>query len=64
MEQQRITEYCVYTIVDGKKLVRLAMERSLGEFEEHKPWTTASKLWQKTRVANLGMPVLFGDAAD
>ena len=64
MEKQAICEYCVYTIVEGKRLARLAKNRRQGQFDEGKPWTTASKLWQKARSADQAMLVLFGDAAD
>ena len=58
------SDYCVYTIVDGKRLARIAKEGRSGQFEERKPWATAGKLWQKAHLAGRVMPVLFGDAAD
>ena len=64
MDESNVTDYCVYTIVDGKKLARIAKDGHLGQFEERKSWATASKLWQKARLADRAMPVLFGDAAD
>jgi hypothetical protein len=63
VDQSNITEYCVYTIVDGKRLARIGKDGHSGRFEERKSWVTASKLWQKARLANRAMPVLFGDAA-
>lgn len=62
--QPGLTDYCVYTIVEGKRLARIAKEGSSARFEEFKSWTTASKLWQKARLTDRAMPVLFGDAAD
>jgi hypothetical protein len=53
----------VYTIVDGKGLARIAKEARSDQFEERKPWSTASKLWQKAQLAGRAMPVLLGDAA-
>lgn len=59
-----ISEYCVYTIRDGKDLAKIAQSREAMTFEERKTWVTASKLWQKARQAGLAMPVLLGDATD
>lgn len=64
MDQSNITDYCAYTIVDGKRLARLAQKGLASRFEERKPWATASTLWHKARLADRAMPVLFGDAAD
>jgi antitoxin HicB len=61
--QSNIAEYCVYTIVDRKKLARAARS-GRARFEERKPWTTASKLWETARSSDRTMPVLFGDATD
>jgi hypothetical protein len=64
MDAPNIADYCVYTIVDGKKLARVAKSGHSGEFEERKPWATANKLWQRARLAERTMAVLFGDASD
>ena len=64
MDQSNLTAYCVYTIVDGKTLARAAKAGHSGQFEERKPWATASKLWQKALSSGSSMPVLFGDATD
>lgn len=63
LDQPNISDYCAYTVVDGKQLARVAKEGHPGQFEERNPWVTASKLWQKARSAERAMPVLFGDAA-
>lgn len=63
VDQSGLTDYCVYTIVDGKRLARLAKEGRSSQFDEGKPWATASKLWQEAQLAGRAMPLLFGDAA-
>jgi hypothetical protein len=63
-EPYGITKYCVYTIVDGERLVRLAKEIGKHSFIQSKPWVTARNLWQKTSLAKESMPILFGDATN
>ena len=58
------TDFCVYTIVEGKELRRLAKEGSEVHREERKPWVTAKKLWDEARAANKDLPVVLGDAAN
>ncbi|HYL13882.1 MAG TPA: hypothetical protein VEV41_12650 [Terriglobales bacterium] len=59
-----VTEFCVYTIRDGKELARLAKEGNPCSFEERKSWVTAGTLFQKAQLAKKAMPELFGDASD
>jgi hypothetical protein len=58
------SQFCVYTIKDGKELSRLAKEGVEYPFKEQKKWKTTHNLWHQAHVAKQGMPVLFGDAAD
>ena len=64
MEPGALAEFCVYTIVDGARLNRLAKERRTEPFEERKRWVTAQRLWAKANSTKVLMPVIFGDAAD
>ena len=61
---QAVSEYCVYTIKEGKRLVQIAESGKKARFEERRSWVTARKLWQKAREAEQAMPLLLGDAAD
>jgi hypothetical protein len=57
-----LSEFCVYTIVDGKRLRLLAKQPTAHTFPERKRWVTAERLWQRaTSIAEV-MPVLFADA--
>lgn len=58
------TDFCVYTIVEGKELRRLAKEGREVHREERKPWVTAERLFHEARAAEKDLPVLFGDAAN
>ena len=58
------TEFCVYTIVDGKRLDRDAKGGRAVKFQEGRRWTTADRLWQKASDEGKRMPVLFGDATE
>jgi hypothetical protein len=58
-----LTDFCVYTIVEGKELRRLAKEGREVRREERKPWVTAEKLFHEARAAQKDLPVVFGDAA-
>jgi hypothetical protein len=64
MERQSLGDFCVYTIVDGKRLDRLAKAGRTEPFSERKPWVTAQRLWLRARSDNQAMVVLLGDAAD
>lgn len=64
MAKSEIADCCVYTVVDGKKLARLAKAGQPCQFRERKAWTTASRLWRKASSEKRPMPLLFGDAAD
>jgi len=57
-----VARYCVYTIVDGKQLDRLAQKERKHSFRERKRWVTGEKLWQRSRDNGEVVPVLFGDA--
>ena len=61
---QALSEYCIYTIV--KKETLEAAEKQSGNFSntEKRAWVTGFALWQKAQAKHVGMPILFGDAAD
>lgn len=59
-----LAEWCVYTIVDGKRLVHDAKVGGAVQFHEGLRWTTAKRLLQEASAANKRMPVLFGDATE
>jgi len=59
-----IFEFCIYTIVHGERLAKIARNSGRGSFEERKPWVTGQKLWQRAREKRQVMPVLFADATD
>ena len=56
------TKYCVYTIVDPKKLVGLTAKPF--EDTQQKLWVTAEILWQEGKDEKARMPILIGDATD
>jgi len=59
-----LAEFCVYTIVDGKRLDQDSKKGGAAEYQEGRRWTTADKLWQKARDEGKTMPVLLGDATE
>lgn len=64
MTVRSLTEFCVYTIVDGRRLRRLAKEEQIEPFDEGKRWVTAQRLWLKAKGTGEGMPVVFADATE
>jgi hypothetical protein len=59
-----LSDFCVYTIVQGEPLAQLAAVGGGGRFEEGRRWKTARSLLEKARVGNRSMPIVLGDATD
>jgi hypothetical protein len=62
VEEKSATKYCVYTIIDGKELVRHRSQPFSDT--QARLWVTAHKLWQQGTSANESMPIVLGDATD
>jgi hypothetical protein len=58
------SEFCVYTIVDGKGLDHDARIGGAVEYQERRRWTMADRLWQKASDEGKRMPILLGDATE
>ena len=61
---QSFSEFCVYTIADGKRLDCDSKVGGAVKFQEGRRWTTADRLWQKASDESKRMPILFGDATE
>jgi hypothetical protein len=61
---QELSDSCIYTIVSAKTLAKASARGGAATFTEKKAWVTGYDLWQKAVAQNLGMPILFADAAD
>lgn len=64
MASSVLSEFCVYTIVEGKRLRLLAKQPQAHTFPERKRWVTAERLWQQATSIEEAMPVLFADATE
>ena len=58
------SEYCVYAIVERKKLDHDFKRQVSCSYKEGKPWATAASLLENSRLKKCNMPVLFGNADD
>lgn len=61
---QELSDTCIYTIVSAKTLATASARGGATTFTGKKTWVTGYDLWQKAVAANLGMPIVFADAAD
>lgn len=61
---RHLTEFSVYTIVDGKRLDRDAKTGGAVEYQDSRRWTTADRLWREAINDGKSMPVVLGDATD
>jgi hypothetical protein len=59
-----LSDFCVYTIVDGERLHQTHRERRPLRRPERKPWTTGYRLWREAKAAGRSMPVVIADACD
>jgi hypothetical protein len=59
---QPLSEFCVYTIVNGTILDCDAKQGGAVNYLEKRFWITAVKLLEKARDEGMRMPVIFGDA--
>lgn len=64
MKDRPLSRFCVYAIVQVRRLARLAESTSPGPFTEKKSWVRAAELWERAQYNGHLMPVLFGDVAD
>jgi hypothetical protein len=63
-EPHSLSEYCIYAIVERKKLDHDFKRQVSCSYKEGKPWATAASLLEKSRLKKSNMPVLFGNADD
>jgi len=63
-EPHSLSEYCVYAIVERKKLDHDFKRQVSCSYKEGKPWATAASLLEKSRLMKSNMPVLLGNADD
>jgi hypothetical protein len=63
-EPHSLSEYCVYAIVERKKLDQDFKRQVSRSYKERKPWASATSLLEKSRLNECNMPVLFGNADD
>ena len=63
-EPHSLSEYCVYAIVERKKLDHDFKRKVSCSYKEGKPWATAASLLEKSRLMKSNMPVLLGNADD
>jgi hypothetical protein len=59
-----LSEYCVYAIVERKKLDQGFKRQVSCSYKEGRPWASATSLLEKSCLNECSMPVLFGNADD
>jgi hypothetical protein len=60
----KLSEHCIYTILHPSKLEKAACDGNPKTFRESKVWVTGRRLLEHAQAANIGLPILFGDATD
>jgi hypothetical protein len=58
----RLSSYCIYTILHSDALRRQAAEGGPYSLTEHKPWKTGSELWAEAVRSGEQMPIVFSGA--
>ncbi|MGB4092669.1 MAG: hypothetical protein WBK46_12125, partial [Ruminococcus flavefaciens] len=59
-----ISDYCIYTIVHGDRLLLGARNAGPAVFHQTKAWITGYRLWLNAEADGLLMPVLLADSTD
>ena len=59
-----LSEHCVYTIVHPDELAKAVQRGGSTRFRESRVWATGMKLREQARAADIGFPILLGNATD